>query len=130
MTAAYVEKSKAQWSTKKMQNLLESSMQAANSSFVESNGTSQAMLARRWALLDSTDLLSYEDVGMNDESSSVHIPGEENNGLGVGGGSARRDTGQEELDVNDPAVLLMLQLLMPWNTLTHAGDAPQDQDEQ
>ena len=65
----------------------------------------------------------------------------EDPGAGIGGGGGgggggiigpdgrRTDTGQMELDPTDPAMMLMLQLLMPWNTLTPLGvaHAPQQQ---
>ena len=138
LTTAYTKQSKALWSNETMQHLLESSMQEANVSFLESDGTSVAMLERRWTLLSNGDLLCYEGLDFNDEISS--IPGEDP-GAGIGGGGGgggggiigpdgrRTDTGQMELDPTDPAMMLMLQLLMPWNTLTPLGvaHAPQQQ---
>ena len=71
LTTAYTKQSKALWSNETMQHLLESSMQEANVSFLESDGTSVAMLERRWTLLSNGDLLCYEGLDFNDEISSI-----------------------------------------------------------
>ena len=66
--------------------------------------------------------MNYEGIDMTDENDgNVMHAIDQNNG---GGGGPRMTGGsgtQEELDVNDPAFILMLQSLMPWNTLTEEG---------
>ena len=133
LCVSYTQQNQKLWSAAHVQTVLENSMTSANEMYVNKERMSHAMLQRRWALLEHGALLQYEGIDMNDESSNVHLPGEEPNGggggVGGGGGGSGGGPGQEELDVNDPALVLMFQSLMPWNTLTEGGVAVQQRQE-
>jgi hypothetical protein len=119
---SYIKQTKQLWSSTMIQNMLEEAMAMANDLHVNNDNMSCAMLMRRWSLIDSGVLMNYEGIDMTDENDgNVMHAIDQNNG---GGGGPRMTGGsgtQEELDVNDPAFILMLQSLMPWNTLTEEG---------
>jgi hypothetical protein len=129
LAKAYCDQSRVLWSSDKVKNILKQSMEEANNMFVNrrEETTVCAAMERRFVMLEDGVLLRFQDVELDDESASVHLPAEDAGGVGGGGAAgavgAGRNTGQMELDANDPMGVLIMQLLMPWNTLTPEGAA-------
>ena len=129
MTNAYAENAKeGLWKSVGVQEWLQSVVSVALEEVEQATTTSRLEKTLAPHLLQLDVFSCYAQLDMSKgKSEVVYLPGEE---AGGGGGAAAAnapgDEAEANVDLDENAMLLMMQLLMPWNQVGIPQDGPRE----